>query len=41
MIRKIGVPIEEVPLLNLLDQAVKTGNDHEKVIVLNYFFEMI
>ncbi|XP_065212795.1 HEAT repeat-containing protein 6 [Planococcus citri] len=29
--REIGVPIEEVPLLNVLDIAVRTGSDHEKV----------
>lgn len=26
-----GIPIEEVPLLSVLEQAVATGDDHERV----------
>ncbi|XKL60803.1 hypothetical protein PGB90_007860 [Kerria lacca] len=29
--REVDIPIEEVPLLNILEQAVRTGSDHEKV----------
>lgn len=42
--REVGVPIEEVPLLNLLEIAIRTGNDHEKVkhiLAATYFREKV
>lgn len=35
--RQTGIPIEEVPLLNVLEHAVATGDDRERVREFNVF----